>query len=185
MCATYVLSEKDNEEIAQIISEINQRSREKVNTGDIYPNTKAPVLLSGGPQMMLWGFPRFSGSGVVYNARSETALEKTMFKESVEKRRCAVPATAFFEWSKDKKKYSFWLPGNKTLYLGGCYSEFQGVRRYTILTTAANASVSPVHHRMPLILHKDILDEWFENPVEVPGILRASQPELVQRLADS
>ena len=43
-----------------------------------------------------WGFHGFNGKQLIFNARSESALEKKMFKESVEHRRVVVPATWFY-----------------------------------------------------------------------------------------
>ena len=37
---------------------------------------------------------------------------------------------------------------------------FDGQRRFSILTTAANVSVFPVHARMPLILDRDEVSDW-------------------------
>lgn len=184
MCATYVLSEKDNEEIAQILSDIENRLGEKVGTGDIFPKNEAPVLLGDGPRLMLWGFPGYKGEGsVVYNARSETAFEKTMFGDSMKNRRCVIPATAFYEWSKSKKKYRFRRSDGKALYFGGCFKEFRGVYRYTILTRDADGAVSPVHHRMPVILQKEDLDAWFKDPDEAARLLASAQPELESEIA--
>ena len=52
-----------------------------------------------------WGFPGFDKKGVIFNARSETALEKKTFRDSVKERRCIIPATGFYEWSEKKDKY--------------------------------------------------------------------------------
>ena len=58
-----------------------QRPGMEVKTGEIYPTNPAPVLLAGRdnirPDVAVWGFPNFrSKSGVIINARAETALDK-------------------------------------------------------------------------------------------------------------
>jgi putative SOS response-associated peptidase YedK len=37
------------------------------------------------------------------NARAETVLEKPYFKSAIEKRRCLIPVTGFFEWHREGK----------------------------------------------------------------------------------
>ena len=58
-------------------------------------------------EQMLWGFPRFDGKGLLINARAENALERKTFRESVRHRRCVIPAKGFYEWNRDKEKFSY------------------------------------------------------------------------------
>ena len=46
------------------------------------------------------------------------------------------------------------------LYMAGIYSRYQDEDRFVILTTQANASMKPVHDRMPLILEKNEIIPW-------------------------
>ena len=52
---------------------------------------------------MAWGFPRFDGKGLLINARAESAMERKTFRNSVQHRRCIIPAKSFYEWDKAKK----------------------------------------------------------------------------------
>ena len=83
-----------------------------------------------------------------------------MFKRCVADRRCVIPTTGFYEWDAEKKKYLFRLPQGPELYLAGLFNEFKGERRFTILTTKANSSISDLHHRMPLVLQKEDVNRW-------------------------
>ncbi len=154
------------------------------------------------PELAIWGFPRFYpkdrkdgiGSaqriaGVVINARAETVREKAMFRRSFETGRCVVPAAGFFEWQKEGgrsagsgrkkgRKYLFRRIPGQPLYMAGLMSEWNGQRRFVILTTEANASVKEIHHRMPVILTGEQLTEWLENPRAAAEILREIPPEL-------
>ena len=77
-------------------------------SGEIYPSSVVPVIaLSKGMKRtvfpMKWGFTMNSASGrgsekLMINARSESAAEKPMFKESWIKHRCVIPASCYFEW---------------------------------------------------------------------------------------
>jgi hypothetical protein len=46
---------------------------------------------------MFWGFTAQNGS-LIINARSETASERPMFKDSWAQRRCIIPASWYYEW---------------------------------------------------------------------------------------
>ena len=80
-----------------------------------------------------------------------------MFRKSLLERRCVVPTTGFYEWSRDKTKYRFRLPGRDALYLGGLWNTFQGQERFVVVTTAPNDTVINVHDRMPVLLTEDEL----------------------------
>ena len=86
MCGRYYI--EDDETIAEmrkIFDEINQRyqntpQRDAWKTGEIFPTDTAPVLIgekdAAQPILMKWGYPKWQGSGVIINARAETADEK-------------------------------------------------------------------------------------------------------------
>ena len=115
---------------------------------EVFPSDGAPVLvLREGkvvPAVMGWGFPGMQGGRNVINARAETAEERPMFRDGVAARRCVVPATGFYEWDADKRRYLFRMPARTELYMAALYGVFGGEARYCILTTQANASVAPV-----------------------------------------
>ena len=43
-----------------------------------------------------------------------------------------------------------------------------------ILTTAANESMMDVHDRMPLILRRELIEDWLFDDGKVPELLRQS-----------
>lgn len=47
------------------------------------------------------------GKGLLINARAEAILDKKTFRDSVLHRRCVIPAHHFYEWCKNKEKYTF------------------------------------------------------------------------------
>lgn len=81
MCGRYTLfTDEDSAEINRIIEQVNRKYPENnFKTGEIFPTNSAPVLVqeksSLSPTLMNWGFPHFKGSGVIINARAETAEE--------------------------------------------------------------------------------------------------------------
>ena len=54
---------------------------------------------------------------------------------------------------------------------------------FIIVTTSANASMLPVHDRMPLILEEWELTEWLNNDAKVAEFLKKSSP-LLERQQD-
>lgn len=192
MCGRYsVVTEEEAIEIREIIDEVNERYANApelaaMRTGEIFPTNVAPLLVAGAggaeARLMAWGFPRFQGPGVIINARAETAMEKPLFRNSLERRRCVVPSTGFFEWKHEdgrakKDKYLITLPGESALWMAGFYDTFKDkagkpYTAFVILTTEANASMAALHDRMPVILPMGLRDRWLRDPDAAADILR-------------
>ena len=51
----------------------------------------------------------------------------------------------------------------QVLYMAGFCDWFENEKRFVILTTKANASMEKTHDRMPLILEKEQLADWFDD----------------------
>ena len=124
------------------------------------------------------------GGRNVINARAETAEDRPMFRDGVAARRCVVPATGFYEWDADKRRYLFRMPARTELYMAALYGVFGGEARYCILTTQANASVAPVHHRMPLVLRAQEVRPWLEDEHTARRLLHETPPELERQETD-
>jgi putative SOS response-associated peptidase YedK len=195
MCGRFALfDEREIKEINQIISELDEKHRSSIITGEICPTDKVPVILSRmqnrKPEAVAWGFPHFSGKGVIINARAETVNEKSLFLKSVVQGRCIIPSTGFYEWSHDTKKnrqkYLFTLPDDPVLYMAGLVSEFNNEKRFVILTAQANESVKQIHDRMPLVLQRSELDTWLDSTVKARMILRDvnGRPKLISVKTD-
>ena len=163
MCGRFYVDEETAGALEKIARELDLRLG-KMRTGDIYPSQAAGVLAAktaeSGLDEIHWGFLHGQRKGLLINARAETALQRKMFCESVQRRRCVIPAKHFYEWDGAKNKVTFFRQDKDVLYLAGFYNRFADGLRFIILTTQANASVSPVHHRMPVILEKKELADW-------------------------
>lgn len=160
-----------------------------VKTGDIYPTDIAAICCWHDGRMavraMAWGFPAWYGKGVIFNARSETALEKPMFGKALRQRRGVVPANGFYEWWSrpgERKKEKLLFTHGPILYLAAIWGFFERdqtlmPQRFTLLTTRANASMLPYHQRMPLLLAKHECRQWLAGPDPTPFLRQA--PEAV------
>lgn len=180
MCGRYTL-DGENTQMRDIVHTIQQQYPNlSICTGDIFPGCTTPLLLGETliPTPGLWGFPPFFGSRLLINARAETVTQKNVFRQCLQNGRCAVPSTGFYEWSSDKTAYFFRLPDKEEVFFAGLYRFSGGVLRYVILTTKANDSVSPIHHRMPLILTEQTLPAWMDKSIDVQKTLSVKMPLL-------
>lgn len=163
MCGRYYVDDETAREIKKIVCKLDQKLKIE-HTGDILPSQTATVIKGLGDHLsaeqMAWGFPRFDRKWLLINARAESALERKTFRDSIQHRRCIIPAKGFYEWNKCKEKYSYERSDYPVLFMAGCYNWFEEKERFVILTTDANPSVSPVHDRMPLILEPEELKSW-------------------------
>ena len=192
MCGRYHSDEEMTEEIRRMVKILE--SRLNAGSRDIYPSMEAPVILKNGEEglkadSMAWGFPGRDKKQLLINARAETALERPSFSQAVSHRRCVIPARWFYEWNPEKEKAEFSRTDGSLLYMAGFYDLFQDVPRFIILTTQANPSVRLIHHRMPLILEKEELEEWVweDRSVEkflkkIPGLLECRQEYRQEKL---
>lgn len=85
MCGRFNFTDDELEDIKQIILEVSHKvGGSHVKTGDVFPSETAAVLAMEPAGIdvlpMRWGFPKWDGNGVVFNARAETALERKMFR---------------------------------------------------------------------------------------------------------
>mgnify|MGYP005640645477 FL=1 len=139
---------------------------------NIVPSQISAVITksSNGLQLegMKWGLiPSWSkeinmGNKLI-NARSETLHEKPSFRESFKNKRCLIPADGFIEW-KGKHPYYIRLKTQGLLAFAGLWSTWDSgdgpLNTYTIITTEANKTLSPLHSRMPVILHPENYEKW-------------------------
>ncbi len=115
----------------------------------------------------------------IFNARLETASEKTTFKDAWQSHRCIIPAYYYFEWEHFKSsngkiktgdKYAIQPTGSSATWLCGLYRIEEGYPVFVILTKEPTTEIAKIHDRMPLILPKEKINEWINpssNPVDL------------------
>ena len=103
------------------------------------------------------------------NARAETVVTSPMFREAFQRRRCIVPADAFYEWqaqeSGPKQPYAIARRDGEMLAFAGLWEGWRGpageiLRTFAIIVTAANEDMAPIHDRMPVILEERNWPAW-------------------------
>ena len=136
---------------------------------------------------MSWGYSLPDGKRII-NARSESAEEKPMFRDGMAQRRCAVPATNYFEWEragKQKTKYAIRPAGNGLIYMAGIYRVENGRPVFTILTRDPAESISFIHNRMPVLLPSDMVPDWINPKYSAGDLLQNAILDVQYRLAES
>jgi len=154
---------------------------------NIAPFQQVPVIVGGERnelRWMRWGLVPHWARGEEFglkliNVRSESALDKPMFKKLLNWQRCLVPATGFYEWQRQgerKRPFNIRLKDQKYFSMAGIYDTWKGEGKelvtFSILTTQANDVVSPVHGRMPVVIPADREEEWSSKEVLSQDTLR-------------
>lgn len=184
MCGRYHFRLDHMDELDGLVEGADWKLELGLMDKDICPGGMAPVIIArrdnrGGNgkenrlqvQMQRWGFPAPGGKGLVFNARSESAAEKPMFRDGVGRRRAAIAASWFYEWNKSKEKYTFSSGKGRVLFLAGFYNEYEDGAHFVILTTAANPSMAPVHSRMPLVIEPALVRDWIVDSAKTKELL--------------
>ncbi|PKQ02176.1 MAG: DUF159 family protein, partial [Alphaproteobacteria bacterium HGW-Alphaproteobacteria-12] len=125
---------------------------------------------------------------------AETIAEKPSFRGAFRHHRALMPADGFYEWQaqgkgskqpffirrRDRKPFAMaaiwdtWMPS------GG--SELDSC---AIVTTEANETLKPVHHRMPVILDEKDWDLWLDPAAterELLALLRPAPDDLLEAI---
>jgi putative SOS response-associated peptidase YedK len=134
--------------------------------------------------LLRWGLiPSWSKDPAIgnrlINARSETAHEKPSFRNAFKRHRCLIPANGFYEWQRlerGKQPYFVRMRDERLFAFAGLWDRWESpdkdvIETCTILTTAANAVLAPIHDRMPVILPSTEYDRWLDPSLQNPDSL--------------
>ena len=108
------------------------------------------------------------------NARAETLAISPTFRDALRRRRCIVPADAFFEWTgtgRARQPHLIRRADRRPLAFAGLWATWRGsadgepLRTFTIITTRANEAIAPLHNRMPVVLGPDDWATWLDPEV--------------------
>ena len=136
---------------------------------------------------MNWGWKRDWDKGRrLFNSRRVSAKgqaiwDSRVWGQAIRERRCLVPINAFYEWDENypkgkRPRYRIQLLDESAMVLGGIYEINQdGEMFMSICTTDPNKKMKKIHHRMPVIINKELAEEW----------LTSSDYKLVDQLMSS
>lgn len=184
MCGRFYIDGKTEKEIWNIVRDVDRRLRLPA-VGDIRPSESSVIIRGSNKQglnaeVMRWGYKQISGSGLIINARAESAIDKPLFRDSILQRRCVIPASGFYEWNRQKEKVTFKRTDDAVLYMAGFYQRYEQGNRFVILTTGANDSMKPIHDRMPVVLEKAEMEDWIYNTAFMEYALKRIPVELTR-----
>jgi putative SOS response-associated peptidase YedK len=181
MCGRYRLARK-KEILAETFDVVDEESavewspRYNVAPGqDVVVARQDAVRPTRSISLVRWGLiPSWSKDAKagykMINARAETVADMPAFRDPFRSRRCLIPADGFYEWSKqgkEKSPFCFSMADDSIFAFAGIWDRWrnpnqESMETCSIITTSANAILSGIHDRMPVILKRDHYDLWLD-----------------------
>ncbi len=188
MCGRYTLASPNPAEVRSrfaIGDSVPVRQRFNVAPGDevLAVTTDRDGVPRG--EQLRWGLvPSWSKDATtgmkMINARVETVTERPAYRRAFERYRCLIVADGFYEWQRipnaAKQPFHITRADGRLFAFAGLWSIWHApdgskLRTCTILTTAANSAVAPLHDRMPVILAQDTEATWLDPAAESDQLL--------------
>ncbi len=195
MCGRFALT-LPKEAMAQLFDAVPDKLNDPVEPRyNICPTQEVVSVVSheGARHLvpMRWGFiPRWykkpADGPLLINARAETIAEKPAFRDACRKRRCLIPASGFYEWTakaeKGKEPWFIAPRTNRPLVFAGVWQSWQAdadsprLITCAIVTTAANETLAPIHHRMPVTIAPEDYGLWLgEGDGKAASLMRPAE----------
>ena len=157
---------------------------------NVAPTQEHPIVRAAGEDLNAetarWGLVNSwakdaKRAGRQINARSETAARSRAYARPFKRKRCAIPADGWYEWSGPKEaRQPHWIhhADREPFLFAGLYEVWypepdQPQTTFTILTTDANDALASIHERMPVLMPQARLDDWLDPTVEDVDALSA------------
>lgn len=162
MCGRYLFSQTLDQESLDFLETLEVSEKQSLSLQEVYPSQKTIVLKDlNHYQIMRWGYQKWDSKQVIINARSESVQDSPFFREDLKLRRCIIKAEGFYEWDQDKQKHLIKPKDEDAFYMAGVYTN-ETDPRFAILTQASRENFSQVYHRIPLMISKKHLKDYFE-----------------------
>ncbi len=152
---------------------------------EIYPTAFVPAICEHGELKLLrwgltpsWAKEDFGGS--MCHARREKLFVQNTFKTSIWRRRCLIPATAFFEWQEkldgSKAKFKFTIPKQPLFYMAGLWDDWidpngSEIASCAIITTYPNSLILRYKPQMPAILKPADIELFMDHTLDQIKVL--------------
>ncbi|MFM7805323.1 MAG: SOS response-associated peptidase [Verrucomicrobiota bacterium] len=145
-------------------------------------HTRELVMLKWG-LVPVWAKDTSIGNRLA-NARAETVAEKPSFRHAFKSHRCLLIADGFYEWQvigRSRQPWRFTRSGGEVFLMAGLWESWLApgqatpLETFTVITTAPNAVVAPIHDRMPACLDPESAALWLDprTPADsLPSLLR-------------
>lgn len=111
-----------------------------------------------------------------FNCVGETAVKSPTFRDAYAKRRCLIPANAWYEWTGEKgakTKHTFARSDGGVIWFGGLWDRVStpdagDIGSFTIVTRAAEGWLTDYHGRAPVILEREDWAAWLMGETVLP-----------------
>lgn len=191
MCGRYALT-LPQEAMVQVFGAVPSNDLPAGPRWNICPTTAVPVVTASdaGRRLvaMRWGFlPHWYDSPtagpLLINARSETVATKPAFRDACRARRCLIPASGFYEWTRteagERLPWYFAPSDDGPLAFAGIWQAWGPEARPTcaIVTCAAGPTMAEIHHREPVTLAPQDWPLWLGEAGHGAATLMQAAPE--------
>lgn len=139
---------------------------------------------------MRWGFiPHWykkpTGGPLLINARGETIADKPAFRDAARARRCLIPASGFYEWTKgaEDERLPWYIAPKEAelLAFAGVWQVWNKgddpLTTCAIVTTEAGEGMSAIHHREPVVIARQDWGKWLGEEGTGAALLMRASPE--------
>lgn len=169
MCGRFYLPEEDSmQALNDLLARLNRSDVKRggeINPGDTIPVIANSREMEARPFGMKWGYSLPGKSGLIFNARSETAAASPLFRDGMAVRRCLIPAQHYFEWEKrgrEKIRYAIRPEEEGLFYLAGIYRFEGNTPVCAVLTRPPCEPIRFIHDRMPVMLPLSLQSAWLD-----------------------
>lgn len=166
---------------------------------NVAPTTVVPVIRraeDGADELCgaRWGliphwWTRETAPSFTFNARSEEAASKPMWREGYRHKRCLMPAQGWYEWRElealpaaskgraAKQPYFIHCDTDPVIAFAGLMANWrapdgQWIVSCALLSTAAAPAIAHIHDRMPVVLAPESLAAWLDPNQSVEDVGR-------------
>jgi putative SOS response-associated peptidase YedK len=185
MCGRYLTP---NEQALERVFHVGRHNWQGVETRyNVAPTTQVPVVLSIEGELIgdtaRWGliptwWKKDTLPTLSFNARSEEAAQKPMWRQSLRAQRCLMPALGWYEWNEHEtvpttrgrsshQPYFFFDADEPVLTIAGLWSLWRTPAGNDVLSCALLTKevtdapeLAAIHHRMPVLLRPDEHAAW-------------------------
>ncbi|BCX81072.1 hypothetical protein MIT9_P0650 [Methylomarinovum caldicuralii] len=186
MCGRFFLT-ASGEEIRRTFATVNTIDWQP--RYNIAPSQPIPQVRRDAPgrlaELARWGLIPFWAKDAqigqrLINARAENLHERPAFRAALRRRRCLIPASGFYEWARSgrrKQPYAVVPRDGRLIAFAGLWEDWRNpeteetVRSCVIITTDANETLKPLHHRMPVVLEPEHWNTWLDPSHPAPQTL--------------
>ncbi len=193
MCGRFVAASPADDIARYFDAAVDPEARAVAPRWNVAPTDAVTAVVAardGGRELRAfrWGLvpswsPDAKGAARLINARAETVAKRPAFATALRRRRAIVPMDGFYEWVRPARRPVFvHRRDGEPLAVAALWEVWRApsappdapwLRTVTVVTTQANATVAPVHDRMPVILPASAWATWLDRATDDVGALTA------------